>query len=650
MKQYYRYADCSHMQLSSVPQDLPNDTEDLVLDFNHLVSLDEHSVFKYHDLKSLNLQSNGLKFVNPYAFQNTVHLESLSLQDNSIHTKYDLLSAALKFTPFLKKLDLSQNNLNEDMLILILRNLTSLESLYLDNNIIMRLDSSIFEGLSQLKELSLQRNYIYEIEGGTFEGLMKLRNLNLAYNHLPCIVDFGLTQLQSLNLSFNNIEWFQAQEIDVEFHLERLDISHNQLLFFPLLPRRNQLHLLLLSDNEMRFYAKLSDANSSLVSFLVIENNSINITTVNLWDEVILSNFSTLHYLDMSRNQFHNLPEGFLAKMSSLAYLKLNWNCLETFSLTQKDIPSDIIELDLSNNKLSTLQVDNTSQSYLGLKYFNLSNNILQKLPRHIFHNMNGLNSLDLSYNKINLCSYSHSVADIGESNCVDIRNLSSLRYLHLSGCGIELDTGRAFHGTAITYLDLSYNHLRDIYFLLDIATTLQFLYLRNSLPYNVSVDFSAFGNLIYLDISENVLTTFPTSLLELALHFLDLRKNSLTSLPLDSSYQQLLQNIKTIYLSDNPFDCCELSWWVILSKITQIRVPDIQEVNCQFSHSYMPVNDIPESVVQSCRWKTGGNLLYLLLVFPMCLTLLIALILLFLLFRQTFLQSLKRCYRTSSY
>ncbi|XP_053316122.1 transforming growth factor beta activator LRRC33 [Spea bombifrons] len=641
-----KVADCNRLQLSSVPQDLPTDIEELFLDFNIIKSLDKNSLSIYPGLKNLSLRSNRLELIHIEAFKGIINLDSLSLQDNNIATGYSLVSKAFMFTPSLKNLDLSKNGLNEAMVTILLKNLNSLEYLAVDNNIIMRLDDTVFTGVSNLKELSLERNYIYEIDSGTFERLVNLKTLNLAFNNLPCVIDFGLTQLRVLNLSFNHLEWFQSQEIDVEFQLELLDISHNQLLFFPLLPKWHHLHTLLLSDNRMRFYADIFDLESSYEDFLIMENNSTNITTVNLWEEEIISDLSTLKFLDISMNQFKYLPDGFIGKMTSLTSLKLDWNCLETFSVLPMEIASSLTELDLSNNEILELRVDNVSQNVLGLRYFNLSRNNLQKLPRHIFSSMSDIATIDLSHNRLNLCSGSDSDMD-----CVDIRHITSLRHLHLSGCEMELDMQGHFCGTALTYLDLSDNRVNCLHSLMDTSRTLRFLSLRNSLECNFSAEFSAYQSLKFLDLSGNNLTTFPNSLTGLSLQSLDLRKNNLSSLPFISSYHQILRSLNILYISDNPFDCCELSWLNILRRLSSINISDLSRVTCKFSHRRMLVRDISESVHHSCQWKTGGTLLYLLLTMPISLTLLMALLLLYLTFKETLLQVLKRrCRRSNSY
>ncbi|XP_018415867.1 PREDICTED: negative regulator of reactive oxygen species [Nanorana parkeri] len=640
-------ADCRHLQLLSVPQDLPSYIQEILLDFNHIEHLGKNTFQRYKGLTNLSMKSNSLALLEKDIFQDTVKLESLSLQNNTISSDYTQVATGLLSASSLKWLDLSRNNLNGGKVTTLLKNLTSLEYLYLDYNVIMRLDDSIFEGLNSLRELSLQGNYIYEIEKGTFDHLTKLNTLNLAFNLLPCIVDFSLIQLKFLNLSFNHIEWFLAREVDVDFQLEKLDISHNQLFYFPLLPMRHHLHTLLLSDNNMKFYAHLFDANSSFVDFLILDQNISSIITVNLWEGSISSNLSSLQIMDMSRNNFDYLPEDFLPHMTSLSELRLSWNCLDTFDLSSGHISNVLINLDLSNNDLWELKIDTSSQSFPQLLYLNLSKNRLQDLPQKIFHTMIRLDTLDLSHNLIQLCSdLGYATAD---QACVDLKNTGSIRQLQLAASGLNLDTHNVFQGMELTHLDISYNPLKGLYFLKDTARTIKFLSIRNSSSFLDTIDFSDFVSLVSLDLSENSLKTFPGSLIHLPLQYLDIRKNRLISIPLSGSNQPLTRNLNTVFLSKNPFDCCKLSWFEILKASRSISIPDLQEMTCNFSNTYMSVPQLPESVLYSCKWKSGGTLLAVLLTVPVSVTLLVALLLLFLTFKQPILKMFKRRFRMSS-
>lgn len=640
-------AHCRYLQLTSIPQDLPSDIEELFIDHNNVRSLDEDTLKRYPNLNNLSLKSNSLSHIDLNAFRDTPNLRSLSLQDNTIFKKYTLVSLALRSALSLRWLDLSKNALNEDMVTTLLTNLTSLEYLNLDYNVVMRLDRFSFEGLRNLKELSLQRNYIYEIGISTFDSLVNLKTLNLAFNLLPCIVDFGLTQLQILNLSYNHIEWFFSREVDVEFQLQKIDISHNQLLFFPFLPKNHHINTLLLSDNKMKFYSKHFDEHSSFEDYLIQQNNVSNITTVYLWPDSVPSNLSTLNVVDISRNQFDYLPDDFLAAMSSMSYLKLNWNCLQTFDLSKKQITSHLNFLDLSNNRLSGLSLEESNSNLHHLVYLNLSQNRLQEMPRQMFSSMNNLRTLDLSHNRISLCFTLTNV--VGYQNCVDLRNIPSLQHLRLSGCGLKLDKRVVFYGTTLTHLDVSYNQLKSLDFLQDDVKMLKYLSLRNSLKFVDNIDFSKFRSLTSLDISENNLTTFPTSIMDLTLQYLDIHENELSSIPISSSSQPLIRSLNTIYLSRNSFDCCKLDWYDILTKSNGINIPDLQQTTCNFSNDYMSVQELPDSVIHNCQWKNGGTLLVLVLSLPTCVTLLVAIILLFRLFKEPLLKVFKKHCRTSS-
>ncbi|XP_051481904.1 transforming growth factor beta activator LRRC33 [Apus apus] len=644
--------DCSGRWLSCVPGDLRGDAEELLLDDNTIQVLGNASLLSHHQLRHLSLTKNRLELIEPGAFLSSQGLHVLSLADNLLFTNYSLTAAALSALPALRMLDLAGNRLTEDMVSVLVQNLSSLESLSVARNIIMRLDSSIFINLTQLLELNLEKNYIFEIDQA-FEGLQKLQRLNVAYNYLPCVVEFGLTQLRVLNLSHNVIEWFLALEIDDLFELEVLDLSHNHLLFFPVLPRQSRLRSLLLQDNQVSFYQRLPNGTSLAdvtVQFLLVDGNSTNITTVSLWDEICHSNLSSLRLLDMSQNQVWYLPEGFLARMPSLTHLKLNQNCLETFHLSEEDPLAMLMELDLSQNQLAELGAEVGTRDILpNLQLFNLSTNRLQVLPPGVFTYTRKITTVDLSHNRVDLCPQPAVTGEVESPLCVDIRGVQTLTHLSLAGCGLQGLGGHPFQGTSLTHLDLSHNHHAlsgDLEWLQDLALTLQVLSLRNTSLSSTPVDFSAFNSLVHLDLSGNSLTIFPTSLSILKLHSLDLRDNLLPALPPDVARTLLARSLQQVYLSQNPYNCCTLGWWDALQEVEGLRVPDGQEVTCSFSSRTLSPRALPGAVLRSCRWRTADlALLYLVLALPTCLTLLVAFVVVFLMLKEKLLKMVKsRC------
>ncbi|XP_053930961.1 transforming growth factor beta activator LRRC33 isoform X2 [Cuculus canorus] len=650
--------DCTGRWLSSIPGDLRGDTEELLLDDNTIQVVGNASLLSYHQLRCLSVTKNRLKLIEPGAFLNSQGLHVLSLAENLLFTNYSLTAAALSALPALRTLDLAGNRLTEDMVSVLVWNLSSLKSLSVARNIIMRLDSSIFVNLTQLLELNLEKNYIFEIDQA-FEGLQRLQKLNIAYNYLPCVVEFGLTQLRVLNVSHNVIEWFLALESDDLFELEVLDLSHNRLLFFPLLPRQSKLHSLLLKDNEMSFYQRLPNGTSLAnvtVQFLLIDGNSTTITTVSLWDEICHSNLSSLRLLDMSQNQVWYLPEGFLAQMPSLTHLKLNQNCLETFHLLEGDPLDMLMELDLSQNRLAELGLEVDAGDILpNLQLFNLSYNQLRTLPHGVFTHTRRITTVDLSRNRVDLCPQPVEAVEAESPPCVDIRGVETLTHLSLAGCGLRGLGGHPFQGTSLIHLDLSDNHQvlsGDLEWLQDLALTLQVLSLRNTSLSSTAVDFSAFHSLVHLDLSGNSLTLFPTSLGVVNLRSLDLRDNCLPALPSDVTRTPLGKSLREVYLSRNPYNCCTLGWWDALQRVEELRVLDGREVTCNYTSRTLRPWALPEPVLRSCRWQTADlALLYLVLALPTCLTLLVAFTVVFLTFKEKLLKMVKsRCGVSSPY
>ncbi|KFO33117.1 Leucine-rich repeat-containing protein 33 [Fukomys damarensis] len=654
-------ADCQGQNLASVPISLLTHSQVLILDDNPLKTLWNHSLQPYSSLESLSLRSCQLECIGCHAFQEQGRLQSLALADNSLSENYKETAAALHTLRRLQKLDLSGNSLTEDMAALMLQNLSSLEAVSLARNTLMRLDESIFEGLENLRELDLQRNYIFEIEGGTFDGLTKLRRLNLAYNNLPCIVDFGLSQLHVLNISYNSLEWFLASRQETTFELEMLDLSHNQLLFFPLLPQCSKLHSLLLQDNNMGFYKDLYNTSSPqdmVAQFLLVDGNVTNITTVDLWEEFAYSNLSALRFLDMSQNQFQYLPDGFLKKMPSLARLNLNRNCLATMYFLEP--MGTLAELDLSHNMLSKLHLAPGLTGCLrSLRLLNLSNNQLLDIPLGLFADASNINTIDLSHNQISLCPWPLPVPVLLQlpvpskmpdaPSCVDFRNIASLRILSLEGCGLRVLQDCAFQGTPLTHLDLSGNWgvlNGSMTPLRAIAPTLQVLSLRNVglSPASTKLDFSGFKHLKELDLSGNYLTSFPRVQGSPALRTLDLRRNWLTALPLRDEWEQFTGSLSAVYLSQNPYDCCGLDSPAALQRLH--TVADWTMVTCNLSSKVIRVVELPAGEPQGCKWeRVDMGLFYLVLILPSCLTLLVACTVIVLTFKKPLLQVIKsRC------
>ncbi|XP_028288519.1 transforming growth factor beta activator LRRC33 [Parambassis ranga] len=617
-----RTAHCNNGKLSSVPVGLPDNMEELQLNYNQIQTLQDSSLLHYPSLNTLSLACNILERLESNTFQGLTLLESLNLANNNLNIGYQETSLALKKLPALRVLDLSENKLDDEMIATLLENLTSLEYLNLSGNLLRRLDETSFRDLHHLKELDLQRNIMFEIDSA-FDSNSKLKRLNLAYNYLPCLTDFHMTQLEVLNVSHNLIEWFiSRQDLNDTFQLETLDLSENRLLFFPFLPSHSHLTNLYLSHNTLRFYEHLAEnatyPNSTTVEFYNMKKYWKNVTA-QLWDDSYHGDISSLETLDLRGNQVKGFPHGFIQKMPVLSRLRMCTNCLQTLNLTSEQFSGSLYELDISNNRLSQFLADEATLTTLSnLTYLNLSLNDLNQVPVGLFSSLPNIRSVDLSYNSIDICLPEETeISAHNESTCVDWRNIASLRQLYLKGCSLKRLPTSAFMGLSLTHLELNDNPgliLQET--LQRLSTTLQHLGLGNTRVRDL--DFSHFQSLRFLNISRNSLAHLPPSLLNIDLKVLDLRDNSLSTIPL-SQADALAAKLQTIFLTGNPFNCCEIEWFRTFESTKTIYMVGQSDIECQ--DVFLGRHRVKHFQDVLCMEEQGESILwYILLFVPLCL------------------------------
>uniref|UniRef100_A0A669FCD8 Toll-like receptor 22 n=1 Tax=Oreochromis niloticus TaxID=8128 RepID=A0A669FCD8_ORENI len=230
-------------------------------------------------MRTLQLRSNKLSFVNAYLFKLCINVTELDLTDNKIKYIHDdafkslknlriltlsknrlpLVPAATRNLPTLSELDLSTNNIStldcHDF-----TNQTKLRKLYLYQNSITALKPCLFKDLKGLETLKLQTNQITKLNGAFKEHLPKLRYLYLNINKLTAIKkdEFkGLHSLQNLSLDQNQIEILDHKSFVgltnlTRLHLQRNSIKQDKLqkgIFNPLI----KLRTLDLSENHINY-------------------------------------------------------------------------------------------------------------------------------------------------------------------------------------------------------------------------------------------------------------------------------------------------------------------------------------------------------------------------------------------------------------
>uniref|UniRef100_A0A668TIV0 TIR domain-containing protein n=1 Tax=Oreochromis aureus TaxID=47969 RepID=A0A668TIV0_OREAU len=365
-------------------------------------------------MRTLQLRSNKLSFVNAYLFKLCINVTELDLTNNQIKYIHDdafrslknlriltlsknrlpLVPAATRNLPSLSELDLSTNNIStldcHDF-----TNQTKLRKLYLYQNSITALKPCLFKDLKGLETLKLQTNQITKLNGAFKEHLPKLRYLYLNINKLTAIKkdEFkGLHSLQNLSLDQNQIEILDHKSFVglrnlTRLHLQRNSIKQDKLqkgIFSPLI----KLRTLDLSENRINYNESrnLPDPPFSQLSHL---------------EELLV--FSQHHRLHSY------LPVNFLQGLTNL---------LNTFVYTPQ-----LQLLELSSNELKELPPD---------LFFPIPN------LKSLYISRTGLYSLDFlidaNLTKLEFLQARQNLYSVIRKE--DIQSLPALTYLDLQGNG----------------------------------------------------------------------------------------------------------------------------------------------------------------------------------------------------------------------
>ncbi|XP_057706762.1 transforming growth factor beta activator LRRC33-like [Corythoichthys intestinalis] len=559
----------SNQNLASVPLDLNVHLRNLDLS-NNLIRRLHKLDLPY--LEQLDLSSNQLELISDGALVDLTHLKELNLSMNSLNNNYDRNSKALQSIGGLKSLDISLNSLGYEAVKLYLQNKSSLELLKMSGNSLTWLTHDLFKESEGIMNLSIDDNIISAIDPGTFEPLKNLENLNLAKNNLPHICDFKLQQVKYLNISRNSIEFFVTTEDNHMYSLEILDLSHNRLLYFPILPTFNQLKYLYLHHNIMGTLmseaSMVSDANS-------LYNEVVRKGAVGIIKNYLHSNWRLMPiiFIDLSYNYFTSFPMETLSLLPSLEGLNFSFNCVQN----------------LTWNVRHDSAFEYYRQLYFpSLKYLNMQSNGLVSVSPLFLQALTQVETINLQDNSLQPCApvgQVHSSSSPQQlnvnSSCVAFGNVRTLKHLNLEDNNIKILYVKAFQKSSLLSLNLARNShmVMQIGSLDDIKETLQSLTISELNITNNDLFLPCMPMLMHLNMSNNNLNVLPQSLNCSPLRELSIKNNAFVSLNY-SLIQALSANLQVIYISQNYFTCCDSQWLDILNN-SRIKMPDISHTKC---------------------------------------------------------------------
>ncbi|XP_036387599.1 leucine-rich repeats and immunoglobulin-like domains protein 1 isoform X2 [Megalops cyprinoides] len=366
--------DCSNLDLTDTPQDLPVQTVYLNLSHNKLTAIDAAALANLPNLREVRLGYNEMTSIPSFGAASS-KIVFLYLHHNKIRS---VDGQQLKDLISLETLDLSNNDISEIRSQCFPASLR-IKDLYLGSNKISHLESGAFQNLSptlqvlrlsrnritqlpvkafqlpKLTQLELNRNRLRLIEGLTFQGLSSLEVLKLQRNNISKLTDgafWGLAKMKVLHLDFNSLTEVNSGSLYGLSALLQLFLSNNSISH--------------INPDGWRFCQRLRELNLSY-------NNLTRL------DEGSLAVLGDLHTLRLGHNSISHITEGAFRGLKALRVLELDHN-------------------DISGT------IEDTNGAFTGLDSLNkltLFGNKIKSVAKKAFSGLEALEHLNLGENAI---------------------------------------------------------------------------------------------------------------------------------------------------------------------------------------------------------------------------------------------------------
>ncbi|XP_051974633.1 lumican-like [Xyrauchen texanus] len=266
---------------------------------------------------------------------------------------------------------------------------SGIKYLYLQNNNIEEIKAGVFDNATDLRWLVLDNNNITsdKIQAGTIDKLSSLEKLLFSNNKLTKPPGPLSKSLDELKLIGNQLSSFPSNTLSGMENLTTIHLSKNKLTTESITGAFKGLKSLVLLDVSENKLKKLPAGVPPSLLMLYADHNDID-----------------------------SIPNGYLAKLPALQYLRVSHN-----KMVDSGIPagvfnvSSLLELDLSFNKLKTIPEINESLEHLYLQVNDISKFDLSNICKFISPvNYSRLRTLRLDGNNL-----THSSMPDDTSNCL---------------------------------------------------------------------------------------------------------------------------------------------------------------------------------------------------------------------------------------
>ncbi|NWV81148.1 TLR4 protein, partial [Dasyornis broadbenti] len=623
---------CTGLNISGVPEGVPNTTQNLDLSFSNLKSLGSNYFASVPELQLLDLSRCHLHSIEDNTFMDLHRLSTLILTANSLQ---HLGKAAFYGLTSLKKLVLVETN-RTSLSELPIGHLHTLQELNLGHNSITSLKlPGYFANMTSLRHLSFFSNKITSISRGDLSALRGGNRLNLtlvlSLNNIKSIELGAFAGLRLVELSLRSaFENFSVMRTSLQ-GLAGLQVSRLTLGQFSDTERTEDFEGGLLSG-----LCQVQMEEFVLICFEGFEDNTdtlfncigdvptVRLVDVGLKEISEVPVMSKVKHLECKKCSFEDVPAAKLSLFKELRVLRITKNkMLQRFKQKFEGL-SNLEVMDLSENRLNfggccSRKFENCPN----LKHLNLSFNSNIRLTGD-FTNVKNLLYLDLQHTTL-----------VGPGSYPVFLSLQKLIYLDISHTKIEVKSQCTFCGlNSLRVLKMAGNSFEDNKLANNFKNLTRLHTLDISSCKLVQVDpstFDALSELKELNISNNKLLTFDPGVYQplQALRVLDFSRNQLTVLS-GSAREILPDSLVLLDISQNLFDCsCVYLDFLKWVKEEQELLQKEELMLCHMP-SYVANVSLPSFDLSSCHVSAATVVLSMV-------TLLSVVVLLFLIYKYYF-------------
>ncbi|XP_041908539.1 toll-like receptor 4 [Corvus kubaryi] len=599
---------CTGLNISGVPDGVPNTTQNLDLSFSNLKSLGSNYFASVPELQLLDLSRCHLHTIEDNSFVDLQRLSTLILTANSLQY---LGKAAFYGLTSLKKLVLVETN-RTSLSELPIGHLHTLQELNLGHNSITSLKlPKYFANMTSLRHLSFFSNKITSISRGDLDALREGNRVdltlvlslnNIKFIELRAFAGIHLAEL-ALRSAFENFSVMQASLQG----LAGLQVSRLIVGEFSDSERLQDFERGLLSglcqvqmEEFVLICFKGFEYNTDTLFNCIGNVSTIRLVHLRLEEISEVPAWSKVKYLECKKCHFEDVPAVKLSLFKELRVLRITKNKRLRIFKQKFNSLSNLEVIDLSENSLTfsgccSPQFENCPN----LKHLNLSFNSNIKLTGD-FTNVKNLLYLDLQHTTL-----------FGPGSYPVFLSLQRLIYLDISYTKTEVKSQCTFCGlNSLQVLKMAGNSFEDNKLSNNFKNLSHLHTLDISSCKLVHVDrstFDALSELKELNISNNKLLTFDAGVYQplQALRVLDFSRNQLTVL-LSSAREVLPDSLVLLDISQNLFDCsCMYLDFLIWIREKQELLQNKELMLCH-TPSYVTNVSLPSFDLSSCHIHAG--------------------------------------------